>query len=125
MKFVPLGTTGATVSRVCLGCMSFGDASKGREWVLDLDLSRPIVRAAWEAGINFYDTADGYGHGKCEEQWGEILRSRRRQDYVLATKLFFPMSDNINDRGEIAGFSVDQDGNFSALLWPNQNAAQP
>ncbi len=56
MDYTRLGNTGMEVCRICLGCMSFGDSTRGREWTLELDQSRPIVRAAWEAGNNFYDT---------------------------------------------------------------------
>ena len=66
MDYTRLGNTGLEVSRICLGCMSFGDAKLGREWALDLDQSRPIIRAAWEAGINFYDTANVYSAGTSE-----------------------------------------------------------
>ena len=73
MNYTRLGKTGLQVSRICLGCMSFGDASKGRAWVLDEAATRPIMRAAWEAGINFYDTANVYSAGTSEEIVGTIL----------------------------------------------------
>jgi aryl-alcohol dehydrogenase-like predicted oxidoreductase len=80
--------------------MSYGSPS-WREWVLDLDASRPLVRDAVEAGITFFDTADSYSLGVGEEVTGTLLRELfpRREDYVLATKVFFPMSDRPNDRG--------------------------
>jgi aryl-alcohol dehydrogenase-like predicted oxidoreductase len=100
MEYTRLGSTGLQVSRICLGMMSYGTPS-WREWVLDIDASRPLVRSAVDAGITFFDTADGYSLGVCEEVTGTLLREffPRREDYVLATKVFFPMSDQPNDRG--------------------------
>jgi aryl-alcohol dehydrogenase-like predicted oxidoreductase len=100
MEYTRLGSTGLQVSRICLGMMSYGTPS-WREWVLDIDASRPLVRSAADAGITFFDTADGYSLGVCEEVTGTLLREffPRREDYVLATKVFFPMSDRPNDRG--------------------------
>jgi aryl-alcohol dehydrogenase-like predicted oxidoreductase len=100
MEYTRLGSTGMQVSRICLGMMSYGSPS-WREWVLDIDASRPLVRSAVDAGVIFFDTADGYSNGVCEEVTGTLLREffPRRDDYVLATKVFFPMSDRPNDRG--------------------------
>ena len=100
MKYTRLGSTGLQVSRVCLGMMSYGSPS-WREWVLDIDASRPLVRSAVEAGITFFDTADVYSLGVSEEVTGTLLRELfdRREDYVLATKVFNRMSDRPNDRG--------------------------
>jgi 1-deoxyxylulose-5-phosphate synthase len=100
MEYTRLGSTGLQVSRICLGMMSYGSAG-WREWVLDLDASRPLVRSAIEAGITFFDTADVYSIGESEEVTGTLLREffPRREDYVLATKVFSTMSDRPNDRG--------------------------
>jgi aryl-alcohol dehydrogenase-like predicted oxidoreductase len=100
MEYTRLGSTGLQVSRICLGMMSFGTPT-WREWVLDVDASRPLVRSAVEAGITFFDTADSYSLGVGEEVTGTLLREffPRREDYVLATKVFFPMSDRPGDRG--------------------------
>jgi 1-deoxyxylulose-5-phosphate synthase len=100
MEYTRLGSTGLQVSRICLGMMSYGTPS-WREWVLDIDASRPLVRSAVDAGITFFDTADGYSLGVCEEVTGTLLREffPRREDYVLATKVYFPMSERPNDRG--------------------------
>ncbi|QJY47585.1 aldo/keto reductase [Pseudonocardia broussonetiae] len=100
MKQVRLGATGLRVSRICLGMMSFG-TPEWREWVLDLDASRPLVRAAVEAGITFFDTADMYSDGASEEVSGTLLRElfARRDDYVLASKVFMPTGKGPNDRG--------------------------
>ena len=100
MQQVRLGSTGLQVSRICLGMMSYG-TPEWRDWVLDLDASRPLVRAAVDAGITFFDTADMYSNGAGEEVTGTLLRElfARRDDYVLATKVFMPMGDGPNDRG--------------------------
>jgi aryl-alcohol dehydrogenase-like predicted oxidoreductase len=88
MEYVNLGKTGLKVSRLCLGCMSFGDASKGwHKWILDEEASRPILRRAVEAGINFFDTANIYAAGSSEEVTGRALRDfARRDEIVIATK---------------------------------------
>jgi aryl-alcohol dehydrogenase-like predicted oxidoreductase len=100
MEYTRLGSTGMQVSRICLGMMSYGSPS-WREWILDIDASRPLVRSAVEAGVTFFDTADSYSLGVGEEVTGTLLREffPRRDDYVLATKVFFPMSDRPGDRG--------------------------
>jgi aryl-alcohol dehydrogenase-like predicted oxidoreductase len=100
MEYTRLGSTGLQVSRICLGMMSYGSPS-WREWVLDLDASRPLVRSAVDAGVIFFDTADMYSLGASEEVTGTLLREcfTDRDDYVLATKVFNPMGDGPNDRG--------------------------
>ena len=100
MNYTRLGTTGLQVSRICLGMMSYGSSS-WRDWVLDLDDSRPLVRSAVDAGVIFFDTADMYSDGASEEVTGALLREcfARRDDYVLASKVFNPMGPGPNDRG--------------------------
>ncbi len=100
MEYTRLGNTGLQVSRICLGMMSYGSPS-WRDWVLDLDASRPIVRGAVEAGVTFFDTADAYSLGASEEITGTLLRElfTDRDDYVLATKVFLPMGEGRNARG--------------------------
>jgi aryl-alcohol dehydrogenase-like predicted oxidoreductase len=99
MQCVNLGKTGLKVSRICLGMMSYG-TSKWREWVLDEEESRPFVQRALELGINFFDTADMYSVGVSEEVTGRALRDfSRRDEVVVATKVFNPMSDDVNARG--------------------------
>ncbi len=100
MDFVRLGTTGVKVSRLCLGMMTYGSPS-WREWVLDEEASKPLIRRAVEAGINFFDTADMYSLGASEEVTGRALKEfgGRREDLVIATKVFNAMSDAPNDRG--------------------------
>lgn len=99
MQYVRLGTTGLKVSRICLGMMTYG-TSQWRDWVLNEDESRPFVKAALDAGINFFDTADMYSLGVSEEVTGRALRDMAQRDrVVIATKVFNPMSDDVNDRG--------------------------
>jgi aryl-alcohol dehydrogenase-like predicted oxidoreductase len=99
MEYVRLGHTGLKVSRLCLGCMTYG-SSRWREWVLDEPESRPFIQKALEAGINFFDTADMYSMGASEEVLGRAIRDfARREEIVVATKVFHPMSPAPNDRG--------------------------
>ncbi|MEU8246830.1 aldo/keto reductase [Nonomuraea sp. NPDC048916] len=100
MDYTRLGATGLKVSRVCLGMMSYGDPAK-QEWALPEERAKPIVRRAVEAGVTFFDTADVYSAGQSEVVTGNLLRElfRRREDYVLATKVYFPMGRGLNDRG--------------------------
>jgi aryl-alcohol dehydrogenase (NADP+) len=100
MDYVNLGNSGIKVSRLCLGCMTYG-SSQWRPWVLDEEASRPFFRAAWKAGINFFDTADMYSDGVSEEVLGRALRELAipREQVVIATKVFNPMGDSANERG--------------------------
>jgi 1-deoxyxylulose-5-phosphate synthase len=100
MIYVNLGTTGLKVSRFCLGTMTFG-SSRWREWVLDEDASRPLIKQALEAGVNFFDTADMYSLGASEEVLGRALKDfgPSRDKLVIATKVFYPLGDDPNQRG--------------------------
>ncbi len=99
MEYVNLGHTGLKVSRLCLGMMTYG-AKAWREWVLPEAESRPFVQQALEMGINFFDTADVYSLGVSEEVTGRALRDfARRDEVVLATKVFNAMGDKPNQRG--------------------------
>ncbi len=99
MDYVNLGRTGLKVSRLCLGMMTYG-TPQWREWVLDEEASRPFIRRALEAGINFFDTADMYSRGVSEEITGRAIRDfARRDEVVIATKVYFPMGDKPNQRG--------------------------
>ncbi len=100
MDYVNLGTSGLKVSRLCLGMMTYG-SKKWREWVLEEEESRPFFRKAWEAGINFYDTADMYSLGVSEEILGNAIVDMAipRDRVVIATKVFNPMGDDPNQRG--------------------------
>jgi 1-deoxyxylulose-5-phosphate synthase len=118
MDYVRLGATGLRVSRLCLGMMSFGDVSQGRAWVLDAPTAEPIVRAAAEAGVTFFDTADAYSGGTSEEVTGRLLREvfDRREDYVVATKVFFPKGEGPNDKGLSRAHILDAiDGSLRRL----------
>jgi aryl-alcohol dehydrogenase-like predicted oxidoreductase len=99
MEYVRLGSTGLRVSRICLGAMTYGDRN-WRKWILDEELSRPFIKRALDLGINFFDTADMYSLGKSEEVLGRALNDFAPRDrVVIATKVFNPMSDDVNDRG--------------------------
>jgi len=99
MQYVNLGSTGLRVSRVCLGMMSFGNNSD-RPWVLDDDAAEPIVRAAADGGVTFFDTADVYSAGASEVTTGRLLgKMFRRDDVVVATKVFSPMGPGENSKG--------------------------
>jgi aryl-alcohol dehydrogenase-like predicted oxidoreductase len=100
MDYVNLGQTGLKVSRLCLGCMTYGTKA-WREWVLEEDEAKPFIRQALEAGINFFDTADMYSVGASEEILGRALKEFGvpRDRSVIATKVFSPMSDDPNDKG--------------------------
>jgi aryl-alcohol dehydrogenase-like predicted oxidoreductase len=100
MRYARLGSSGLVVSRICLGMMSYGDRVS-RPWHLDEDTAEPLVRQAVEAGVIFFDTADTYSAGQTETITGRLLVKLfpRRDDYVLATKVFYPMGEGPNDRG--------------------------
>ena len=101
MDYVKLGRTGLEVSRICLGCMNFGKETPGvHEWSLDETATRPILERAIEQGINFFDTANVYSVGTSEEITGKLLGELLpREDYVLATKVYFPIRGGRNARG--------------------------
>jgi 1-deoxyxylulose-5-phosphate synthase len=99
MQYRKLGQTGVTVSRICLGCMSYGSPS-WRPWVLTEDAAQPFFRQALELGINFFDTADMYSLGVSEEITGRALRSMAKlEEIVIATKVFWPMGGGLNMSG--------------------------
>jgi aryl-alcohol dehydrogenase-like predicted oxidoreductase len=99
MNYTNLGKTGLKVSRICLGCMSYG-LKEERVWGLDEEHGRPFIKRALELGINFFDTANMYGTGKSEEVLGRALRDfAKRDEVVVATKVYFPMRPDVNGRG--------------------------
>jgi len=99
MEHVRLGNTGVKVSRLCLGCMSFGSPT-WRPWVLERDAAAPFFKRAIEAGINFFDTADVYSQGESEVVTGHFLREYgKREELVIATKVYFPMGKGPNRSG--------------------------
>ncbi|EJS9900616.1 1-deoxyxylulose-5-phosphate synthase YajO [Escherichia coli] len=95
MQYNPLGKTDLRVSRLCLGCMTFGEPDRGNHaWTLPEESSRPIIKRALEGGINFFDTANSYSDGSSEEIVGRALRDfARREDVVVATKVFHRVGD--------------------------------
>ncbi len=95
MKYVNLGRAGVKVSRICLGCMSFGNDAA---WKVELDQARKLVKKAIDLGINFFDTANVYSTGRSEEITGECLKDYR-DNVVVATKVYFPMGEGPNDSG--------------------------
>jgi 1-deoxyxylulose-5-phosphate synthase len=101
MKYVRLGQTGLEVSRICLGCMSYGEPGRGTHpWTLPEAESRPFLRAAWEAGINFFDTANVYSLGSSEEIVGKVLKElTARENVVIATKVNGAMRPGPNGGG--------------------------
>jgi aryl-alcohol dehydrogenase-like predicted oxidoreductase len=101
MDYRRLGTTGLEVSRICLGCMSYGDATRGNhEWTLDEETSRPFIKQALEAGINFFDTANVYSEGTSEEIVGRALKDfAKRDEVVIATKVNGRMRPGPNGAG--------------------------
>ncbi|MED4074498.1 aldo/keto reductase [Priestia endophytica] len=101
MEYVKLGNTGLDVSRLCLGCMGFGDAVNWvHPWVLDEEKSRPIIKKALDLGINFFDTANVYSHGVSEEILGRALKEyANRDEIVIATKVHQPMHKGPNGAG--------------------------
>ncbi|WP_050836216.1 aldo/keto reductase, partial [Bordetella pertussis] len=101
MEYVRLGSTGLKVSRLCLGCMTYGEPARGNHaWTLDETQSRPFFRQALDAGINFFDTANSYSDGTSEEFLGRALREYvPRDEVVVATKVFFPLRKEPNSGG--------------------------
>jgi len=99
MEYVNLGRTGLKVSRLCLGMMTYG-TTDWRRWVLSEEEAQPFIRRALELGINFFDTSDAYSHGVSEEILGRALKEYSRRDQVvIATKVYFPTGEGPNDRG--------------------------
>lgn len=101
MDYVKLGNTGLDVSRLCLGCMGFGEAGRWiHPWVLDEERSRPVIKKALELGINFFDTANVYSDGTSEEIVGRAIKDyANRDEIVLATKVYFQMHEGPNGSG--------------------------
>jgi aryl-alcohol dehydrogenase-like predicted oxidoreductase len=101
MEYTRLGKTGLKVSRICLGCMTYGVPDRGAHaWTLTEEQSRPLLKQAIELGVNFFDTANTYSDGTSEEIVGRALKDfARREEIVVATKVFFPMRESPNARG--------------------------
>jgi len=100
MEYIRFGNTGMKVSRICLGTMTYGTVTDRWQWALNEEQSRPFIKRALELGINFFDTADIYSFGASEEILGSALKDyARREEVVIATKVFNAMSDDPNDSG--------------------------
>ncbi len=101
MEYIRFGSTGMKVSRICLGCMSYGGPTERWPWALDEETSRPFIERALELGINFFDTNNAYSNGRGEEVVGKALKdfATSRDDVVIATKVYFEMGPGPNDRG--------------------------
>ncbi|MGH8176350.1 MAG: aldo/keto reductase, partial [Steroidobacter sp.] len=100
MHYTRLGNTGLKVSRLCLGCMTYGAPTERWPWALDEDASRPFIERALELGVNFFDTANVYSAGASEEVLGRALKDfAKRDDVVIATKVFSPMGSGPNAMG--------------------------
>jgi 1-deoxyxylulose-5-phosphate synthase len=101
MEYTNLGKSGLKVSRICLGCMTYGLPNRGaHSWTLDEEKSRPLIREAIELGINFFDTANTYSDGTSEAIVGRALEDfARREEIIVATKVYYPMREGPNARG--------------------------
>jgi aryl-alcohol dehydrogenase (NADP+) len=95
MEYIRFGNTGMKVSRIGLGCWSFGNSEN---WMVEIDMAKQIIEKAYDLGINFYDTANEYSRGRSEEILGEVINGCR-SDIILASKVYFEMSEGPNDRG--------------------------
>ncbi|MFC6726005.1 aldo/keto reductase [Halobium palmae] len=107
MEYTTLGDTGIEVSRICLGCMSFG-TSDWRDWVLDEEEGRELVDRAIELGINFFDTANMYSRGESERVLGKALEGRR-EEQVVATKVYFQMDEGDPNSGGLSRKAIEQE----------------
>jgi len=96
MLYTCLGNTGLKVSRLCLGCMSFGNQMN---WMVEEDEAKQVIKRAWDLGINFFDTANSYSKGRSEEILGNFLAEINREEAVVATKVYNPMGNGVNQRG--------------------------
>ncbi len=108
MEYTTLGETGVTVSRLCLGCMSFG-TSEWREWVLEEEESKEIIDRAIDLGINFFDTANMYSNGKSERILGDALTGYDRDAQVVATKVYHPMREDDQNSSGLSRKAIEQE----------------
>jgi len=117
MKYKRLGSTGLQVSELCLGCMTFGVPERGDHlWTLPEEQSRPLIRQAVDAGINYFDTANSYSDGTSEEIVGRALKEfTRREEVVIATKVYFPLHPGPNGSTIPNGSGLSRKAIFSAI----------
>ncbi|WP_245625983.1 aldo/keto reductase, partial [Haloparvum sedimenti] len=106
MEYTTLGSTGTTVSRLCLGCMSFGS---GHDWMLDPEEGRELVERAIELGTNFFDTANVYSNGESEEILGDVLAEHDRDEQVVATKIRFPGASEHPNAAGLSRKTIEQE----------------
>jgi aryl-alcohol dehydrogenase-like predicted oxidoreductase len=107
MEYTTFGTTGMTVSRICLGCMSFG--TNWNDWTLDAEESRELIERAIDLGINFFDTANIYSYGESEEILGEVLGEYDRDEFVVATKGYAQMREDDPNSGGLSRKALEQE----------------
>jgi aryl-alcohol dehydrogenase-like predicted oxidoreductase len=105
MEYTTLGSTGTTISRIALGCNSFGD---GAEWMLDEEGSREVIERAIDLGVNFFDTANVYSQGESERILGNVLAEYDRDELVVATKVYFPMDETDPNSGGLSRKTIEQ-----------------
>jgi aryl-alcohol dehydrogenase-like predicted oxidoreductase len=108
MEYTTLGSTGTTVSKICLGCMSFGDPD-WREWVLGEEAGKELVERAIELGVNFFDTANMYSNGASERVLGDALGEYDREEFVVATKGYFQMDESNPNSGGLSRKAIEQE----------------
>ena len=108
MEYTTLGTTGLSVSRLCLGCMSFG-STDWHEWVLEEQESREVIERALDLGINFFDTANIYSYGESERILGDVLAEYDRDAQVVATKTYFEMDETNRHSGGLSRKAIEQE----------------
>ena len=100
MRYIKLGSSDLNVSRICMGCMGFGDAKNGQHtWTIDEEHSREIIKKGLESGINFYDTAIGYQSGTSEQYLGRALRDFAKRDEVVVATKFLPRTPEEIEKG--------------------------
>ena len=127
MEYTKLGNTGMDVSRICLGCMGFGDAERWvHKWVLNEENSRPIIKKALELGINFFDTANVYSIGTSEEILGRALKDfANRDEVVIATKVHGKMHDGPNGAGLSRKAILSEIDNSLTAAWDGLRGPLP
>ncbi|MFC7202554.1 aldo/keto reductase [Haloferax namakaokahaiae] len=107
MEYTTFGSTGMTVSKICLGCMSFG--ADWDDWTLGRDESRELIERAIDLGINFFDTANVYSYGESEEILGDVLADYDRDEMVVASKVYFPMREDDPNSGGLSRKTIEQE----------------
>jgi aryl-alcohol dehydrogenase-like predicted oxidoreductase len=106
MEYTTLGSTGMEVSKICLGCMSFGDEEP---WMLDESEGREIIDRAIDLGVNFFDTANAYSDGRSEEILGNALAEYDRDEQVVATKVRFPVGEDTPNASGLSRKTIEQE----------------